>query len=138
MKYIIMTAVLAIMSVGTAYAATPAAAFGDWETDNHSAIIRVVPCGEKLCGTVLRLLDPNAPSHDTNNPDPAKRSHPMIGTTILNSYSRAGQGWDNGTVYDPKAGRAYKSRVIVGPSGTLDVTGCIAFLCKTKHWTRVP
>ena len=136
MKHIIATALSALL-MGWSAAASAQSAFGDWETDNHSAIIRVAPCGEKLCGAVLRVLNPTAPARDIKNPDPAKRDRPMVGTLILEGYSRAGEGWDNGIVYDPSAGRAYKSRVIVGPSGTLDVTGCIAFLCKTKHWTRV-
>lgn len=109
---------------------------GDWMTDNKSAIIRVAPCGAKMCGTVIRLLKPNAPAYDANNPDPAKRSQPMIGTLILEGFSRAANGWDGGTVYDPGGGRIYKSRIASPDGQTLNVTGCIAFLCRTKHWTR--
>ena len=109
---------------------------GDWLTDDRSAIIRVAPCGDKLCGTIARVLDPAAPRNDANNPDKAKRSRPLIGVAVLSGFSRSGSGWDNGTAYDPKAGKSYKSRLALSGLHGLDVTGCLLFLCRTKHWRR--
>ncbi|CAN5317928.1 DUF2147 domain-containing protein [soil metagenome] len=110
---------------------------GDWKTDDGSAIIRVGPCGKLTCGTIARILDPAAPSQDINNPDQALRNRPLVGTPVLSGFTRAGKDWGGGTVYDPKAGRSYKSKMALSGEGTLDVTGCIMFLCRTKHWSRV-
>lgn len=117
-------------------AASAQSVMGDWLTDDRSAIIRVAPCGEKLCGRIARVLDPAAPSNDANNPDKAKRGRPLVGVAVLSGFSRSGNGWDGGIAYDPKAGKSYKSRLaLTGPNG-LDVTGCVLFICRTKRWRR--
>ncbi|HEX7854556.1 MAG TPA: DUF2147 domain-containing protein [Sphingobium sp.] len=109
---------------------------GDWLTDDRSAIIHVAPCGQKLCGTIQHVLDPKAPAKDVNNPDSAKRARPLVGVSVLSGFTRSGEGWDGGIAYDPKAGKSYKSRLAMSNPQTLDVTGCILFLCRTRHWTR--
>jgi uncharacterized protein (DUF2147 family) len=109
---------------------------GDWMTDDHSAVIRVEPCGKALCGTIARVLDPAAPAKDINNPDKAMRNHPLVGTTILSGFKPSGKGWTGGTAYDPKSGNSYSSRLALAGPRALDVTGCVMFICRTKHWTR--
>ncbi|MET0365979.1 MAG: DUF2147 domain-containing protein [Sphingobium sp.] len=111
---------------------------GDWLTDDGSAIVHVAPCGEKLCGRIAKVLDPKAPTNDACNPDPARRSRPLVGVAVLSDFQRAGAGWDNGSAYDPKAGRSYKSRLALDGPDRLAVTGCILFLCRTRHWKRLP
>ena len=41
----------------------------------------------------------------------------------------------NGTIYDPRNGKTYKSIVSKNADGTLAVKGCIAFFCQTQKWT---
>lgn len=122
---------------GAASAQAPEQAItGNWKTDDGSAIIHVAPCGRAICGTIARVLDPAAPAKDINNPDRAARGRPLVGTTILSGFTRSAKGWDGGNAYDPKAGRSYKSRLALAGARGLDVTGCVMFLCQTKHWTR--
>lgn len=128
-----------ILFLALAAASTSAAAqsvTGDWMTDDRSAIIHVASCGAKLCGTIARVLDPAAPPNDANNPDRALRSRPLVGVPVLSGFTRSAEGWKDGTAYDPKAGRSYRSRLALGGKGTLDVTGCVLFVCRTKQWTR--
>lgn len=122
-----------------AAAGTPATAqsvTGEWMTDDRSAIIHVASCGAKLCGTIARVLDPAAPPNDANNPDRALRSRPLVGVAVLSGFVRSAEGWKDGTAYDPKAGRSYRSRLALGGKDRLDVTGCVLFVCRTKQWTR--
>lgn len=85
----------------------------------------------------MRVLDPAAPKRDINNPDPTLRQRGLEGTRILSGLNAAGDGWKGGLAYDPKAGRSYKASIALASPARLDVTGCILFLCRTKHWTRV-
>lgn len=128
---------LAVLALSWASAASAQSIVGDWLTDDKSAIIRIAPCGGKLCGTILRVLDPAAPPNDANNPDPGRRKLSLIGVQVLKGFVPSASGWDGGTAYDPKAGKSYKSRLALAGPRRLDVTGCILFLCRTKHWTRV-
>jgi uncharacterized protein (DUF2147 family) len=132
----VIKAMMSILFLSLSGAAFGQSIMGDWLTDDRSAIIRVAPCGERLCGTILHVLDPAAPPNDAHNPDPARKRRPLVGVAVLDGFQKSAAGWDGGTAYDPKAGKSYRSRLaLAGPDG-LDVTGCVMFLCRTKHWTR--
>lgn len=127
---------LAALALSWGSAASAQSIAGDWLTDDKSAIIRIAPCGGKLCGTILRVLDRAAPPNDANNPDPALRKRPLVGVQVLKGFVPSASGWDRGTAYDPKAGKSYKSRLALTGPRELDVTGCVLFLCRTKRWSR--
>ena len=45
---------------------------------------------------------------DIYNPDPKKRSHPIIGLVFISGFTKKSDTrWESGTVYDPKSGRSY-------------------------------
>jgi uncharacterized protein (DUF2147 family) len=108
---------------------------GDWLTADRNAIVRIGPCGEHLCGVVARVLakGPNVPHTDLHNPDKAQRSRPLVGLPVLTGFAKDGSG---GRAYDAKTGRSYKAKLAPNADGSLTVTGCILFLCKSQRWTR--
>src|SRR5215471_21523306 len=61
-----------------AFAATPK---GDWLVEDKDAIIRIDSCGSALCGTIVWTKKQGG--LDENNPDPAKRSRPIMGSQLL-------------------------------------------------------
>jgi uncharacterized protein (DUF2147 family) len=117
-------------------AATPPSIFGSWRTDDGAAIIDISHCGPALCGKIIKILDPNAPANDINNPDPKKRAQPLVNTLILDHFVGSGAVWKNGSAYDPKAGRSYRASLDLVSQDRLKVTGCIAFLCRSRFWLR--
>jgi uncharacterized protein (DUF2147 family) len=112
---------------------------GDWLTDGGTAIVRIGHCGPHLCGAVARVLakGPDVPRTDVHNPDPALRSRPLVGLPVLTGFARDGNQWTGGRAYDAGSGRSYKAKLAPNPDGSLTVTGCILFLCKSQRWTRV-
>jgi len=110
--------------------------FGRWLTDDRAAIIRVERCGQQLCGVIEKVLDPRAPDKDINNPDPRRRSSPLVGTRILRDFVGSGAVWIGGQAYDPKAGESYKSKLRLLSNGALKVTGCVLFICRSRYWSR--
>lgn len=125
-----------LLALAPATAQSEPSAFGRWLTDDGSAVVRVAPCGAKLCGTILRVLDPAAPKNDANNPDRGQRKRPLVGVTILRDFARAGTDWTGGRAYDPKSGRSYRSELRVTADGRLKVTGCVLVICRSRYWTR--
>jgi uncharacterized protein (DUF2147 family) len=120
-------------------AAAPAPSIqGLWVTDDHSAVVRIAPCGRLLCGNVAKMLNtgPNVPRTDVNNPDPRLRVRSILGMPVLSGFSGAGASWKNGRAYDPKSGKSYRSSLALAADGSLEVTGCILFFCQTRHWQR--
>ncbi len=126
----------ALLSTSAVLAAADAPVVALWKTDDGAALVRIAPCGQKLCGTVAQVLDPKAPPNDINNPDPVARTRPLLGKTILQDFVGAGTEWKSGKAYDPKSGRTYKSQLELQGNGTLKVTGCVLFVCQSRYWTR--
>lgn len=125
----------ALLAAGSPQAAVE----GDWLTADRTAIVRIGPCGAHLCGAVARVLarGPNVPRTDVHNPDPGLRSRPLVGLPVLIGFGRNGAEWSGGRAYDAKTGRSYRAKLTPNADGSLTVTGCILFLCKSQRWTRV-
>lgn len=126
-------AALALLAT-PALAATPIA--GRYVTEGGAGIVTIAPCGSSVCGRLTTILRkrPGAPDTDVNNSDPALRNRPVLGIPILSGFTDAGKDW-RGKIYDPRNGKTYKSIVSRNDNGSLDVKGCIAFLCKSQVWT---
>ncbi len=83
--------------------------------------------------------------HSDKGPNPvcdgcegANRNKPVKGMTILWNLKADGTNkWSGGTILDPANGKTYKSKMELQPGGTkLDVSGCIAFICRAQTWQR--
>jgi len=127
-------AVLLALAPSAAWAAP--SVIGKWLTDDGAAIIGISRCGKRVCGVIDRVLDPAAPKNDINNPDARLRTEPLAGTYVLRDFVQSGSKWENGSVYDPKTGNTYRSKMELLDNGDLKVTGCVLFVCRSRIWTR--
>ncbi|MBW8752812.1 MAG: DUF2147 domain-containing protein [Sphingomonadales bacterium] len=116
----------------------PPSVEGLWLTDDHKGVVRIAPCGAQMCGRIAQVLDsgPGVPKTDVNNPDPQLRQRPIVGLPTLTGFTRQGRGWRGGRAYDPKSGRSYRAALDLNPDGSLKVTGCVLFFCRSLRWTR--
>ena len=118
---------------------TPAVAaspLGSWLSEEKNAQIRVVECASLLWGV---FSWEKVPSVDSNNPDPAMRNNPMLGTPLLRGLkpNAAGTTW-SGKVYNPQDGKLYDVNVSAPDDNTLNMQGCLVYpFCKTVPWSRV-
>ena len=129
-------AMLALVPLSPA-AAAPSVE-GLWRTDDGKALIRIAACGPRMCGAIARVLDtgPNVPRTDVNNPDESRRGRALVGLQILSGFTGGPTEWTDGKAYDPKSGNSYKSSLRLNADGSLRVTGCVLFVCRSKRWTR--
>lgn len=111
---------------------------GNWVTEDKTGLVAISRCGESLCGSIARVLvaRPGVPKTDVRNPDPALRNRPIQGLRILSGFRAGRDGWEEGRIYDPKSGKSYRSVLKLNADGSLKVSGCIAFICKSQRWTR--
>lgn len=130
----LFAALAGLSAYSPAIAADPVA--GRWLTQGGQAIVAIKPCGAGVCGTIERVLKatPGAPTTDARNPDPALRSRPYVGLTILSGFRDGGSDW-RGQIYDPKSGKTYRS-TLRATGNNLEVKGCVAVFCRTQTWTR--
>src|SRR5580692_8588174 len=112
-----------LLFVSTSALATPAAGVrGDWQTPTDS-IVRVAPCGPRVCLTVVRL-SPTAPeTTDQQNPDAALRNRHLCGLTVGTGFQQSDTAHlTDGQLYDPKSGHTYRGS-ITSEGDTLHLRG---------------
>jgi uncharacterized protein (DUF2147 family) len=141
MRLLATAFVLAVGFSGVAAAAVE----GEWVTEGDKARVRIEPCAanaQELCGTITwSYRPPDAPADgpllDINNSDPALRSRPIVGLPLLQGFKPDGtDAWSGGTIYDPEGGKTYKSKFRLKGPDTLEVDGCVLFICESQTWTR--
>lgn len=118
---------------------------GVWYDDTGEGAVEISPCGERLCGRIVWLKNPNdragRPLTDGYNPEPVKRQRPICGLPVIGDLKRQSNGaWDAGWIYDPKEGKSYDVELRLRSADRLQVTGYIGtkFLSETFIWTRAP
>jgi len=118
------------MALATPALADPAE--GLWRTspdDNgNSGNIQIVPCGNKLCGTLVKSFDPAGNPMQSDN----------IGKKIIWDMQARGDGaYGGGKVWAPDRDKTYSSKMQLH-GDTLSIKGCILFICRDGGtWTRV-
>jgi uncharacterized protein (DUF2147 family) len=125
---------LAMMSAVLALGAGMASAeplLGIWQTakdDNgHSGLIEVAPCGNKLCGKLVRSYDENGNEMQSDN----------LGRNIISETVPTGGGSYEGKVYSPDRDKTYNSKLEL-QGDRLKVSGCVMFICRDGGtWRRV-
>jgi uncharacterized protein (DUF2147 family) len=111
----------------------------DDATGKPKSIVEIYAAKDgRYAGKVVEILDL------ADGPDPlctrckgANRDKPIKGMVILWGLTSDGEGkWSGGQVLDPENGKSYKSKLALRDDGTLAMSGCIAFLCRTQAWSR--
>jgi uncharacterized protein (DUF2147 family) len=123
---------------------------GSWNTQEHDAVIEIFRCGEKYCGRIKWIKEPNytaedhngkegQPKVDVNNPDPKLRDRPLVGIEMMYDFTYAGRNiWKGGRIYNPDNGRTYNGIITLVSSNTLHLRGffLVSLLGRTTEWTR--
>jgi uncharacterized protein (DUF2147 family) len=145
---IVVLALLAATPVG-AQSPTPIALqdptpVGVWLHPNKRIEIEIAPCGEQMCGKLVWFKRPNdaqgRPLADLENPNPALRTRPLLGLTVLSGLRRAGERtWEEGRIYNPDDGADYHTLMSIRDDGALRVRAYVGLpvIGKTFIWTRV-
>jgi uncharacterized protein (DUF2147 family) len=127
-----------LLVAGPAFAAGPTAKpdpTGDWLVNDKTAVIHIAACGDGLCGTIAWTKEQGG--FDENNPDPAKRSRPIMGLPILLDMKPSNDGRWAGEVYNAENGKTYTSHIWLKSDDVLRIEGCVlGFLCGGEDWTR--
>jgi uncharacterized protein (DUF2147 family) len=120
-----------------------ASAVGIWK--NADATFEIFEDHGTLSGKIIALREPLTPEGkaktDVHNPDPSKKSRPIIGLVFLSGFSRKGEArWENGTAYDPKSGNTYSCSLELDGPEKIKARGFIgiSLIGRTEVWTRVP
>jgi len=134
----------------SAFGADADGILGLWSTPGEKSRIEIFKCGNKYCGRIAELKEPNytaddkegipgQPILDRENPNPNLRSHPLLGLQLMEGFSYSGGNvWEEGRIYNPNTGKTYKCKITLSAPNRLEVRGFIGFslLGRTSVWSR--
>ena len=127
----VLGAVVLVLWAGGALAGDPVE--GIWTTrpdDNGNfGQIEIAPCGQALCGTLIRSFDGGGVALDSEN----------VGKRIVRDMMSQGGGYyDGGKVWAPDRDKSYTANLQLNGS-SLAVSGCVlgGLICRASDWSRV-
>lgn len=116
---------------------------GEWLTSNGRSKVQIYKSNDKYFGKIIWLKEPTEngkPKLDKNNPDPKKKSQPIVGLNLLRGFLYDEDNvWEDGKIYDPENGKDYSCKITLVNKNTLEVRGFIGFslIGRTVIWTRI-
>lgn len=91
-----------------------------------------------LSGRIVELINPSRPDPTCDKCKDDRKNKPITGMEIIRGMKADGGGeYSGGTILKPDEGKVYKSKMELVEGGKkLEVSGCIAFICKSQTWIR--
>lgn len=118
-----------MLSTAVPAGATPSALLGEWWTPGFGARVRIEPCGEAVCGSIVWLWE--------EIPRNVADRSPLVGRQVIERMQAAEPGvWRGGRLYNPEDGRDYRGSLQLQSSNNLIVEGCVLVVCQTQVWRR--
>jgi len=124
-----------------ALAADPAV--GRWktiddETGQAKSIVEITQgANGTLSGRIVELLNPSKPNPACDKCKDDRKGKPITGMEIIRGMKPDGDAYAGGTILKPDEGKVYKSKMELVEGGSkLEVSGCVAFICKSQVWQR--
>lgn len=92
----------------------------------------------KLFGKIETLLLPEDLGKRCENCKGALKNQSIAGMVIVNNLVKTEEGWEEGTILDPKSGKEYDCYIEFIDENTLKVRGYLGFslLGRTQIWKR--
>ncbi|MEO7800902.1 MAG: DUF2147 domain-containing protein [Ginsengibacter sp.] len=113
----------------------------------QNMIVEIFRDSNQYKGKLLWFKDSDDPSRpmatrtDDKNPDPEKRKRLLLMSEVMDGlvYNKASSKWEDGTIYDAKAGKMWDAAVTMRQDGSLEVRGFwhYRFIGKTMIFKRI-
>jgi uncharacterized protein (DUF2147 family) len=144
MRKTLMAACLAAPLMILSMSASAADPVGRWKTidDQTGKPKSIVEISQNSNGTysgrIVELLNPSKPNPVCDKCKDDRKNKPIKGMEIIRNMKADGADeYSGGTILKPDEGKVYKSKMELIEGGKkLEVSGCIAFICKSQTWVR--
>ena len=133
------------LAAATAAHADNTSAEGRWrqidpDTGRAKSIVEISRGGNgQLAGKIIELLNPSKPNPTCDKCSDDRKNKPITGMEIIRGMQADGAGkWKNGKILKPDEGKVYNSKMqLIDGGKKLEVSGCVAFICKSQTWERL-
>lgn len=123
----------AALALGTSAVSAADNPYGTWRNPKNSLHVRVAPCSDRLCGTVVWA------SEKAKRDAAEGMDEPLIGSMIFRDLARDKRGVWRGRVFLPNKGRTFSGSLDMVDRNTMEAKGCVfgGLFCKAQLWTRL-
>jgi uncharacterized protein (DUF2147 family) len=114
---------------------------GLWFNETKDAKIQIFKGNNgKFYGKIVWLKEPvknGQPKKDEKNPKAEMKSKPIVGLVLLKDFTKDGNLYEDGTIYDPDNGKTYDCKMTF-KGKTLSIRGYvgISMFGRTTVWER--
>lgn len=110
---------------------------GHWLTESGNLEVDIAPCGQALCGTVVRVIANRAMS-DPKTAMASADGRPALGMKILQDVTPSGDGEWKGRIYNRENGETYDCLMTYAAPDQLKIRGykVLPLFGKTQVWRR--
>ncbi|TDS14638.1 DUF2147 domain-containing protein [Sphingobacterium paludis] len=110
---------------------------GKWQNPSGEGKIEIYKKSDKYYGKLYWIKDAN--KKDEKNPDEKLRSRKIQGLEILTNFTKEGDTYSGGQIYDPKSGKTYSCKMTLKGKDKLDIRGYmgVSLLGRTETWKRI-
>ena len=145
MRNTLIASLLALpLALASLHASAADAVVGRWktidgETGKPKSIVEITQAANgTISGRIVELINPSKPNPTCDKCKDDRRNKPITGMEIIRGMKADGGGeYSGGTILKPDEGKVYKSKMALIEGGQkLEVSGCIAFICKSQTWLR--
>lgn len=143
MRINLSTASLCVLLAAVPFATHAADPAGRWktiddETGQAKSIVEIRRGTDgNYTGRIVELLNPSRPNPTCDKCKDDRKNQPITGMEIIRGMRVDGDRFSGGTILKPDEGKVYKSKMeLIDGGRKLEVSGCIAFLCKSQVWLR--
>lgn len=136
MRKLLLTLVVVFMVSLALTAQSSDPILGKWQNPSGEGRIEIYKKGDKYFGKLYWVKDSS--KKDVNNPEESLRNRKLEGLEILTDFTKKGNTYEGGQIYDPKSGKTYSCKMT--PKGDkLEVRGYVgvSLLGRTEVFTRV-
>ena len=142
LRYLILALVTTWFGTSAVHATDAESPIGLWKGED--ATFEMFESDGKLSAKIVALSEPKTSEGkektDIHNPDPTKRSHPIIGLVFIRGFAeKSNTRWEDGRVYDPKSGKTYSCIMDLQGPHKIKVRGFIGIelIGRDYIWTRL-
>jgi uncharacterized protein (DUF2147 family) len=110
----------------------------DDETGQAKSIVQIDRSADGVyTGRIIELLNPSRPDPACDKCRDDRRDQPITGMEIIRGMRGSGNDFSGGTILKPDEGKVYRSKMkLIDGGRKLEVSGCVAFICKSQVWVR--
>ncbi len=103
----------------------------EWRNPSNSVHIRITPCGDRVCGTVIWASDKAKADARKGGTDK------LVGANLFREFHEVAPGKYKGRVFVPDMNRTFSGQMRIEGDSMIGKGCVLGFICKSQTWTRI-